>query len=79
MQPTHKTTTGNPISKSKSHPLSLRLAINAHCYKCMGGSEEDLKTKISVVQDIRECDSEVCDLQPVRPFINPKSGNKACK
>ena len=76
MQAKHKKTTGNPISKSKSHPLSLRLAINAHCYQCMGGSQEDVKTKISVVQLIRRCDSEICVLRPLRPFITPQLRSK---
>lgn len=60
----------NPISKYKQNPMSLRSAINAHCYVCMGGSEADLRTKNRVVSDIKACASKVCPLLTVRPF-NP--------
>jgi len=61
----------NPISKYKQKPLSLRCAVNAHCYICMGGAEADIKTKGSIISDIKGCASKVCPLLSVRPFTPP--------
>ncbi len=60
----------NPMAKSKANPASLRLAVNAHCYMCMGGEEDDLRTQGSVVSLIKGCRSSICPLIFVRPF-NP--------
>lgn len=56
----------NPIAKSKRNPSSLRLAINAHCYMCMGGEEIDLRTRKTSQSGIRACASTNCPLWPVR-------------
>lgn len=63
----------NPLAKAKKTPTSLRLAVNAHCYSCMGGDKADLRTQNSVVSSIRECASSICPLLPVRPFTPSKS------
>lgn len=60
----------NSMAKAKINPISLRLAVNAHCYMCMGGSDKDLRTQNSVVSLIKGCSSSICPLLPVRPF-NP--------
>lgn len=70
----------NPIAKSKTNPTSLRLAVNAHCYMCMGGDKEDLKTQGSVVSLIKGCKSKMCPLLLVRPFIpSSQQGNSDAK
>ena len=62
----------NPIARYVKNPTSLRLAIDAHCYVCMGGSEGDLTTLKSVVSEIRACRSNVCSLRLVRS-LKPSS------
>ncbi len=70
----------NPLTRAKRTPNSLRNAIDAHCYMCMGGEEADLKTRTSIVSMIQDCESEVCPLRPVRGFTpsNPQ-GNRQDK
>jgi len=50
----------SPIEKAKNNPKSLRLAIDAMCYSCMG--------KTGSTSDIRECTAKDCPLYPVRPY-----------
>lgn len=50
----------NPIEKAKNNPKSLRLAIDAQCFDCMG--------KTGSTSDIRECTAKDCPLYPVRPY-----------
>lgn len=57
----------NPLAKGLQ-TISLRASVTAHCYMCMGGAKTDSKTKISVVQSIRKCNSQSCPLWSVRPF-----------
>lgn len=49
-----------PIEKLAEKPQSLRLAINAMCYDCMG------RTSTST-SDIRGCTAKTCPLFNVRP------------
>ena len=63
----------NPLAKGMNS-VSLRDSINAHCYMCMGGGIEDLRTRNSVVNDIRYCQSSICPLRGVRPFTLPNTG-----
>jgi len=58
-------TQGNPLSKGLNSQ-SLRDSIDAHCYMCMGGEIEG-RTKVSVMRDVRNCDSPICPLNTVRP------------
>ena len=70
-------TSQNPLARAKRKPGSLRCAVDAHCYMCMGGDESDLRTRKSVLTDIRWCTSLACPLAPVRGFIQSKStGNR---
>ena len=64
----------NPIARYKNKPTSLRFAIDAHCYSCMGGAEGDLMTLKSVVSDIRGCRSNVCCLRLVRSLKSSSEG-----
>lgn len=50
----------NPIEKAKNNPKSLRLAIDAQCFDCMG--------RTGSTSDIRECTAKDCPLYPVRPY-----------
>ncbi len=50
----------NPIEKAKQNPTSLRFAINAMCYECLG--------KTGVTQEIRDRTAKDCPLYPVRPY-----------
>ena len=58
----------NPIAKALSKKPSRRLAINAHCYMCMGGSNTDLRTRKNVVSLIRWCNNKNCPLSHFRPY-----------
>jgi hypothetical protein len=51
----------NPLQKAKQSPNSMRLAINAQCYDCMG-QESGRRNHI------RECPSKNCPLFEFRPY-----------
>ena len=51
----------NPMQKLEKNPTSLRLAVNAQCWSCMGGTKES-------VEDIRNCTSPKCPLYAVRTY-----------
>ena len=53
----------DPIAKAKANPKSLRLAITAKCFECMGGGEDTGTRKL-----IRACTSSNCPLHPLRPY-----------
>lgn len=53
----------NPIERAAKNPNSLRLAITAKCYECLGGADAK-----SIRREIRECTSPKCPLYPVRPY-----------
>ena len=48
----------NPFEKLALAPTSLRAAINAKCFECVG---EDIK-------EIRDCSATQCPLHQVRPY-----------
>ena len=52
-----------PIERARKNPTSLRLAVTAKCYECLGG--EDAK---NIRREIRECTATKCPLYPVRPY-----------
>lgn len=54
----------NPMEKAAKNPTSLRLAINAKCFDCVGGSNADGGFRGS----IRTCPSTRCSLHSVRPY-----------
>ena len=49
----------NPIERSNANPTSLRLAINAMCYMCLGNGS---------AQEIKNCSDYKCPLHKVRPY-----------
>ncbi len=53
----------DPIAKARANPKSLRLAITAKCFECMGGGEDSGTRKL-----IRACTSSNCPLHPLRPY-----------
>lgn len=52
----------NPVEQALENPKSLRKAINAMCFYCMGGGK-DQGTK----NDVRDCTAPNCPLFAVRP------------
>jgi len=53
----------SPIEKSKENPSSLRCAINAKCYECVGMDQDP-----NFRESIRNCTGYSCPLYVVRPF-----------
>lgn len=53
----------DPIAAAKAKPTSLRLAIRAHCYQCVG-TDVDPGYKARV----RDCGILSCSLHPHRPW-----------
>lgn len=53
----------SPTDKSRADPTSLRKAITAFCYECMGGDGE-----AGVRGHVRNCTSPKCSLFAVRPW-----------
>ena len=51
----------NPLEKAKQNPKSMRLAINAFCYECMGYAK-------SWRTDVRDCTAKNCPLFGFRPY-----------
>lgn len=55
----------NPAEKAQRNPTSLRLAINAKCFDCVGGENADGGFR----RCIRECPSSArCSLHALRPY-----------
>lgn len=54
-----------PIERSNQDPKSLRKAVNAKCYHCVGEHYDP-----NPVGRIRECEVESCPLWKVRPYQN---------
>ncbi len=56
----------NAVVKNLGNVKSLRLAVNAMCFHCMGCTAENYEpgTKIA----IRECTSTTCPLWHFRPY-----------
>ena len=51
----------NPTEKARQNPQSMRLAINAFCYECMGFAK-------SWRNYVKECPSKNCPLFGFRPY-----------
>lgn len=56
-------TRASPTDKARADPYSLRKAITAFCYECMGGDGEP-----GARQHVRNCTSPKCPLYAVRPW-----------
>ena len=57
-----------PIENAKDKPTSLRLAINAKCFDCIGCGFDP-----KPAEAIRSCEIEDCSLWLVRPYRNKKA------
>ena len=61
----------NPLQKARRTPKSLRLAINAKCFDCLGGNADP-----NVTGRIRECVIVECPLWNVRPYQTKDLGQE---
>lgn len=64
----------NPIEKSKENPDSLRKAITAKCYECVG-MEGDSNYR----ESIRSCKSYSCPLHVLRPYQRKEVIHEICE
>lgn len=53
----------SPFEKVKASPKSLRKAVTAFCYECMGGDGEQ-----GARGHVRNCTAKQCPLYHVRPW-----------
>lgn len=53
----------DPLERSRRKPNSLRAAVTAKCWECMGGGEDPGTRRL-----ITECASSSCPLHSVRPY-----------
>jgi hypothetical protein len=60
----------DPIEKARRNPKSLRLAITAKCWDCVGAGADPRPRA-----NIRDCGVKACSLYPVRPFQGGKEPN----
>ena len=56
----------NWVRRATADPKSLRLAINAACFQCLGGTEDDMPDP-GWREEIRDCKVVTCALHSVRP------------
>ena len=61
-----ETTRISTVERSKQNPQSLRLAINAHCFTCSGGS----------YSEVARCTVVKCSLHAHRPKWGPREFDK---
>ena len=59
----------DPIQKAKANPTSLRMAINAKCWDCVGAGCDPAPRRA-----IGQCPSTDCPLWNVRPYQKTKDG-----
>lgn len=64
-KPTHR----NPVEQAEAKPGSLKLAIKAFCWTCVG-ADADPGAKFRV----RDCGVKKCSLHPHRPWQTAKGG-----
>ena len=54
----------NPVEKAKANPTSLKYAIRAHCWQCVGADASE-----GAKQMVRDCSvGDKCALYPHRPW-----------
>lgn len=53
----------DPLQKARAKPTSLRLAVSAKCYDCVGQDQDP-----GFRARIRDCTVTLCPLHPVRPY-----------
>jgi hypothetical protein len=61
----------NPLEKAAAKPTSLRLAITAKCYDCVGQDADP-----GWHGRIRDCLCPKCPLHPVRPYQQRAQGDE---
>ncbi len=62
----------SPIEKAAKHPSSLRMAVNAMCWDCVGaGADANPRGAI------RQCGIQTCPLWNVRPYQAKDEQEKA--
>lgn len=61
----------DPIEKAKTKPTSLRLAINAKCWDCIGAGSDPHPRR-----EIGNCVMTDCPLYPVRPYQHLFTGDR---
>lgn len=57
----------NLIRKAKANPTSLKKAIGAFCFHCMGGTEDEMPDP-GWKNFIKDCTAPACPLYPHRPY-----------
>lgn len=62
----------DPLEKARRNPNSLRMAVNAKCWDCVGGDAD-----VGVRKRIGECSVARCPLHPVRPYQRGDDGEAA--
>lgn len=63
----------NPITRAKVHPTSLKRAIAAKCFECVGGHEDGCVDPWWR-EEIYNCSVTTCPLWPHRPAQRPGAG-----
>ena len=53
----------SPVEKARADPRSLRKAVTAFCYECVGGDDEPGARK-----EVTNCTAKGCHLYPIRPW-----------
>lgn len=57
----------NPIIRAQKQPNSLRLAVDANCFYCIGGTEDEMPDP-GWREEVRDCTAMLCPLHPHRPY-----------
>ena len=64
----------NPIQKANANPQSLRFAINANCFQCMGGTEDEPYVTKELRIEVAKCTCLGCPLYRHRPWKKKRGG-----
>ena len=73
-QKSPETNKRNPLKKAEDNPQSLRFAINANCFQCMGGHESDPFVTKEMRIEVAKCTSPACPLYRHRPWKKKRGG-----
>ena len=64
----------NPLQKASANPKSLRFAINAFCFECMGGHQDEPFVTKEMRIEVATCTSPTCPLHRHRPWKKKRGG-----
>ena len=64
----------NPIQKAIANSKSLRFAINANCFQCMGGTEDEPYVTKELRIEVAKCTVISCPLYRHRPWKKKRGG-----